>query len=239
MNSWLIRVRRSLDLYRLAAISNTGHFFWILPFVPLGWVGIQHLIEYYGVVQPRGMESVQGTLIGLPLTVLAIFLGLRIIAGEINTRQLEIVYTVPGGASRVWLTKMIAAFLILLPAELMMGVYVWFLITEYPFLMLQGAMQSALFYLCLAMGFGALFKSEVAGAIATVAIFGLNGMMTGFGGQQFRLSPFFNPWALPNADPADLVAWTIQNRIGFLLLTLALIALAFMRSNRREKLLSA
>lgn len=239
MKRWLIRVRRSLDLYRLAAISNTGHFFWILPFLPLVWVGVQHLIEYYGIVQPRGMEAVQGTLIGLPLTVLAIFLGLRIIAGEINSRQLEIVYTVPGGAKRVWLTKMIAAFLILLPAELLMAAYVWFFITKYPFLMLQGSMQSALFYMCLAMGFGALFKSEVAGAIATVAIFGLNGVISGFGQQQIRLSPFFNPWAISNTDAADLIAWTVQNRIGYLLLTLALIALAFMRSNRREKLLAA
>lgn len=239
VKEWLIRVKHLLDLYRLAAITNSGHFFWILPFLPLFWVGFQSLLQYFNMVQPRGMEHVQGTLIGIPLTVLGVFLGLRIIAGEINSRGLEIVYTVPGGPQKVWLSKMIAACLILLLAELMLAVYVWFMFTSYPFLMLQGSLQCALFYLCLAMGAGALFRSEVGGAIATVAVIGLNGMMSGFGQNQVRLSPFFNPWAIDDVDSSDLIAWTVQNRIIFVLLTLALIGLAFMRSNRREKLLSA
>ena len=54
-----------------------------------------------------------------------------------------------------------------------------------------------------------------------------------------RISPFWNPYALEDADPIELFAWTLQNRIGIILAIAAILALAFMRANRRERMLGA
>jgi hypothetical protein len=68
----------------------------------------------------------------------------------------------------------------------------------------------------------------------TVAV----GVANGFAqGAQGRISPFWNPAALTDFDPADVLAWTVQNRIGFALLIGALALLAFARAERRERLL--
>jgi hypothetical protein len=71
-----------------------------------------------------------------------------------------------------------------------------------------------------------------------VVVLFLNGLITAFGEEQLRISPFFNPLALQGSNPADVLAWTVQNRMGFVLAMAALIALAFSRAERREKLLS-
>ena len=63
-------------------------------------------------------------------------------------------------------------------------------------------------------------------------------LLTGFGGAQSRLSPLFNAAAIDDLAPQDLLAWTVQNRIGWVLGFVALIALAFARAERRETLLS-
>jgi hypothetical protein len=100
-------------------------------------------------------------------------------------------------------------------------------------------MQAAVFYLVLSMGMATLFRSETAGAMSIAAILGFNGLISGFGDNQVRISPFWNPYALENADPTELFAWTLQNRIGVVLATAAVLALAFMRANRRERMLGA
>ena len=58
-------------------------------------------MAYSRQYKPASITTRSG-LIGVPLTMLAVFLGLRIIAGEIDGRSLEIAYTVPGGCERVW-----------------------------------------------------------------------------------------------------------------------------------------
>jgi len=182
-------------------------------------------------------SSAQGTLIGLPLTLLAVFFGIRIIAGEIDGRSLEIAYTVPGGCERVWWAKLFASALALLMSEALLAVATFIFFTPFPWSALYGAMQAALFYLVLSMAMATLFRSEAAGAMGTAAILGLNGLISGFGENQVRISPFWNPYALENADPTELFAWTLQNRIGVVLAMVAIVALAFMRANRRERML--
>ena len=86
----------------------------------------------------------------------------------------------------------------------------------------------------LAMAFSVLFKSEAAGALVTAAA-----LVVAFPFQagNTRLSPFWNPLNLTDADPVNVLSWTVQNRIGFALVCAALIALAFGRAENREKLL--
>ncbi len=234
--------RDRLRVVWLSARLLAGRKFWILALVPLAWPGFQALLFLLpeGSGRQEGFEpaSAQGTLIGMPMAVLAIFLGARVIAGEIGPR-LEIAYTVPGGSQRIWMAKLAGAWCILLASEALLAVVVYAFFTPYPPLpTLYGALQAATFYLVLSMGLAALFKSEVTGAMATVGLLALNGVLTGFGGFQRRLSPFWNSTALGDAEPSQVLGWALQNRIGFLLAIAALTALAFSRAERREKMLA-
>ncbi|MCH7747506.1 MAG: hypothetical protein E2P06_11670 [Acidobacteria bacterium] len=229
--------RPDVGLLRLALLVVAGRRFWLLPLLPLLWLLFQAGVILIGAGEGFTPSSAQGTLIGLPLTLLAVFFGIRIIAGEIDGRSLEIAYTVPGGCERVWWAKLFASALALLMSEALLAVATFIFFTPFPWSALYGAMQAALFYLVLSMAMATLFRSEAAGAMGTAAILGLNGLISGFGENQVRISPFWNPYALENADPTELFAWTLQNRIGVVLAMVAIVALAFMRANRRERML--
>ena len=233
------RLAAHLTLYRLAAVSVAGHRFWLLPILPLAWPLVLFVATFIGVDAELESENAQVGLIGLPMTVLAIFLGLRIIAGEIDGRTLEIAYTVPGGCERVWWAKLAGAGLMLVVAEALLAAAVRLFFTEFPLDALYGALQAAVFYMVLAMALATLFRNEVAGALATVVILGLNAVITGFGDNQLRISPFWNPLAVESEDALQVLGWTVQNRIGVALVAVGILSLAFMRANRRERMLGA
>lgn len=234
----MARLADWLQLVRLSARLVAGRRFWIAVLLPLLWPASQAIRLGMGWREERfEMVDAQNLLMGLPLVVLAIGLGVRIIAGEMDRRTLEIAYTVPGGSQRAWLAKLAAAVLMLIAAQLLLALTVYLFFTSFPPAALYGTLQSSFFYLVLGMGFAALFKSEVTGAMVTVVVLALNGFFTAFGNIQRRISPFFNPLAVDELSPSDLLAFTIQNRIGFVLAIAAVIALAFARAERREQLL--
>jgi hypothetical protein len=238
MRATLIRIRNFLSLARLALRLQLGRRFWIAPLLTLAWPAwqaVRLLIGWRG----RSFEAVdaQNTLIGIPLIVIAIGIGVRVIAGEVEQRTLEVTYTVPGGARRVWIAKLVSAALPILIAEVMLAAVTVAFFTSYPLAALYGALQGAAFYLVAAMGLGALFRSEITAALVTSLLFAFNGFATGFGELSTRWSPLFNPLAARGANPVDVFAWTVQNRLGVALLVLALIALACARAERREQLL--
>lgn len=228
----------TLRLIVLSARLVGGRRFWIAPLLTLLWPAFQAFRLLIGwqqtVFEPA---AVQMALIGFPMIVLAIGLGVRIIADEIDRRTLEIAYTVPGGAQRVWIAKLIAAAGLLAAAEVLLAASCFALFTAVPLTALYGAYQAALFYLVLSMGFAVLTKSEITGALLAVATVTLNGLFSGFGDNQVRFFPTFNPLALRRVSPEDVLAFTIQNRIGYVLVIVAVTALAFARAERREKLL--
>ncbi len=232
------RIRSALRLVILSARLIGGRRFWLAPILPLLWPAFQAFRLLIGWREVAFSEaSAQNTLIALPLIVLAIGLGVRIIAGEMDRRTLEMAYTVPGGAHRVWLAKLAAAIMILGISLFLLAIVTYAFFTPFPLGALYGAFQGSVFYLVLAMGFAALFKSEITGAMATVAVVALNGLLTGFGQAQIRISPLFNALAARDTNPSDLLASVVQNRIGFVLAIAAVTALAFVRAERREKLL--
>ena len=225
------------SLLRLSLLILAGRRFWVLPLLPLAWLAFQAVVVMLFSDSGFTPAAAQGALIGLPLTLLAVFLGLRIIAGEIDGRSLEIAYTVPGGCQRVWWAKLLAAGLVLVASELLLAGVTFVFFTPFPLGALYGAFQAAVFYLILAMAMATLFRSETGGAMGTAAVLGLNGLLSGFGENQIRISPFWNPYALDEADPMELFAWTLQNRVGVVLVMAAVLSLAFMRANRRERML--
>ncbi len=222
----------------LSARLVAGRRFWVAPLLTLVWPAFQALRLVMGW-QESAFEpsSVQTALVGFPMMVLAIGLGVRIIADEMDRRTLEIAYTVPGGASRVWMGKLVASFALLLSAEVVLALVTFAIFGPLSVGALYGALQGAVFYLVLSMGIAALTRSEITGALAVAVILCLNGFITGFGGNQIRISPTFNPLSLIGTAPEIVLAHTLQNRIGIALAIAALVALAFARAERREKLL--
>ncbi|HEX6994910.1 MAG TPA: hypothetical protein VF339_12265 [Gammaproteobacteria bacterium] len=225
-------------LLRLSLRLQLGKRFLAVPLLALLWPAYQALTLVVGWrAESFDASDAQNALIGFPLAVLGIGLGVRIIAGEIEQRTLEVTYTVPGGAARVWISKLAAAAAALLAAEALLGIVTALFFTPYPPSALYGAFQSAVFYLAAAAGLGALLRSEITAALVAGVLLTANGFLTGFGGAPSRWSPFFNPLAVDEASAADVLAWTVQNRIGVALATAALVALSCARAERREKLL--
>lgn len=238
--------RPDFEFLRHALLMVAGRRYWIFPFLPLLWLLFQAFTLFIDPSERFTANEVQGPLLAVPLTALAMFFGMRIIASEIEDRSLEIAYTVPGGVERLWYAKLSAALVLLIVSEALLAAAVFFFFTPFPPGALYGAMQAACFYLILAMALSTLFRGEAAGAIATVAILTLNGIITGFGDNQIRISPFWNPYVLEDRSlsaafswtgSSELLYWTLQNRIGMLLAMAAIMALAFMRANRRERML--
>jgi hypothetical protein len=228
-----------LRLVTLSARLVAGRRFWLAPLVPALWPGCQALFLLLGWREESfAAVHAQNVLVGVPLALLAVALGVRVIAGEMDRRTLEVAYTVPGGAVRVWLPKLAAVVGVLVAAEALLALLAWLLFTSYPPSALVGALQAALVYLALATGAAALFRSEITGAMAVAGVLLVNGVLTGFGEHQGRFSPFFNPLAADAASPSELLAWTVQNRLGMVLAIAALLALAVARGERREKLLA-
>ena len=239
VSHWFAVVRGRLELYRLAAIGTAGRYFYLFLLIAPLWLMVNWLMELWSLGGSIDYVDVPGRILGLPLSVLGIYLGLRIIASEINGRTLEIVYTVPGGCEKVWWAKLVASFLVLVPTAVLLALGTWALFTPFPLLAFVYGLQAPVFYMVLAMGFSTLFRSEVGGAITTIAVLFFNGMFSAFGSNQNRASPFFNPYVLQERfTNEELLGLILQNRIGYALLILAILALTFMRSNRREKLLS-
>jgi len=240
MGSFGRQVSDYLTLLKLSLRLQLGPRFWVVPLLALLWPAYCALSLLLGW-RDRGYQpqDAQNGLIGLPLIVLAIGLGVRIIAGEIEQRTLEVTYTVPGGAQRVWVSKLVAAALPLLVAGALLAAITAAFFTAYSPMALYGALQGAAFYLVLAMGLGALFRSEITAALVAAVVLTVNGFMTGFGDLATRWSPLFNPLGTGSANPADVLAWTVQNRIGVALVIVALTALACLRAERREQLLRA
>ena len=230
-------IRANLTLYWLAAVAVAGRRFWLLVLLPLLWLAALAVATLVGIRDDDfAPAAAQTTLIGAPLVALAVFFGLRVIAGEIDGGSLEIAYTVPGGCERVWRAKLLGALLMLTLAEALLALATWAFFTTFPAGALYGALQAAVFYLVLAMAMATLFRSEVAGAMATAVVLGLNYMLANVG--QMPVSPFWNPLAVDSEDPAYVLARTVQNRIGMALVITAIASLAFMRANRRERMLS-
>jgi hypothetical protein len=137
------------------------------------------------------------------------------------------------------MAKMVAIILLLVMTEGLLAITTVTFFTGVPLASLYGAFQGAVFYLVLAMGLGALFKSEITAVLVALVLFVSNGALSGFGDAPSRLSPLFNPLAVRNTSASEILAWTVQNRIGVALAIIALAVLAFARAEHREKLLGS
>ncbi|MBN1904191.1 MAG: hypothetical protein JW927_03755 [Deltaproteobacteria bacterium] len=225
-------IKRYLMLMKYSGRLMAGKRFWIIIFLPLIWPVLRALFIGIGWSETKFNPADAHMLISLPLSIVAMGLGLRIIAGEIDSRTLEIAYTVPGGCHRVWLAKIATCFCLLFASELLLVLFTMVFLVSVSIGAFYGALQAAMFYLVMGMGLSAFFRSEITGAMATIVFFAL-GLMA----SSVRISPFFNPLALSPSEKAQAVTYAIQNRIFFIIFIVAITLLTFLRVERREKML--
>lgn len=226
-------IKRYLRIMFYSARLMAGRKFWIVVFLPLLWLGVRALIIMFGNGEKLGPENAYYLMSPLLHVVAILVFGIRIIAGEIDSRTLEIAYTVPGGCHRVWLAKIATSVSLLLVSEILLALFTMIFFTSVTLGTFYGVFQGAVFYLIIGMAFSAFFRSEITGAMASIALFAINLLVW----QGFRISPFFNPLALENIEKSQVLYYTIQNRIFFIIFIVSLALLTFYRVERREKML--
>lgn len=227
-------LKRYLRLIFYSARLVAGRRFWIVVILPLLWPILRAVLFIFEGGERLKPEDAH-LLMSLPLSVVAMGLGVRLIAGEIDSRTLEISYTVPGGCHRVWLAKIATSVSLLLASEVLLTVFTMIFFTSVTPGTFYGVLQASVFYLIIGMAFSAFSRSEITGAMATAVLYALN-MFVQLN-TQTRISPFFNPVAMDNVDRSQVLAYTIQNRIFFIILIAAISLLTFSRVERREKML--
>ncbi|MDY6984372.1 MAG: hypothetical protein SV422_14900 [Pseudomonadota bacterium] len=230
-----------IELLHLSLKLQLGKFYWAWPLLPLAWPLVIFLAEASGIanLDTPTPAMAQNVYIGIPIYILAIAIGMQLISSEIEARTLEVCYTVPGGAQRIWLSKLAAAVLLLCVAILLVALFCRIVYTSFPPAVLYRVLQGTLFFLTLSMGAGALFRNKMtAGLVSLVALF-FTGAITGFGQTHPRFTPFFNPLGLVQSmSPEDLLYYLLQNHVGFAMIIATFVILSFARVERRELMLS-
>lgn len=216
-------------LLKLSLRQQFGHFYYLIPLTVLVWPAYKFVTLLESSQLTFSIRDVQNELIGLPLYLLAIGLGVGIIAKEVEQDTLEVVYTIPGSIKNFWLIKLVSTVIILLITEVILAVICSAIFTSFPLPLLYSVFQGAVFFLVLAMFFGVLMKNQLAAAVFTSFIFFI--LYTKFDG--WKWSPVFNPLLDHNTSYAEIT----QNHIANLLMIIILSHLAFFKSQNRENFL--
>jgi ABC-type transport system involved in multi-copper enzyme maturation permease subunit len=235
------RLADMLELLHLSLKLQLGKRFWAYALMPLVWPIFLSVFEAIGLgdldTPTPGMA--QNLFIGVPVYFLAIAIGMQIISSEIEARTLEVCYTVPGGAKRIWLSKLAAALVILVAAILLNALFCRIVFTSFPPAALYRVLQGALFFLTLSMGAGAMFRNKMTAGLASVVAMFFTGAFTGFGEIHPRYTPLFNPLGLAQTmSSEDLLYYLLQNHLGFAMIIVTFVVLTFSRVERRELMLS-
>ncbi|GAB4373971.1 MAG: hypothetical protein Kow0062_11470 [Acidobacteriota bacterium] len=229
----LARLASRVRLVRLAAVGVAGRRALLVASLPALWPALLKVFSLLGDGGAPGAPAVAGWVLGLPCGVLAVALGCRLVASEVDQRTLEVVYTVPGGARRVWLARFAAGAALVLLGELAAALAAFLMLVDVTAFDLLSSWIGALFLLAVSMLAGALFRSVITGALAAAPVLVLSVLIGG----TVRVAPFFSVASLAEYDPADVAAWAFQSRAGFLLATALLVAMAISRAENREAML--
>lgn len=227
------KIAEYITLIKLAIRLQLGHKFWIFIVSVLAWPLLM-LLFLLTWPKNKGINEtdVQNLMIGFPIYCLAIGIGIRIIASEIERRTLEVNYTIPGGTKRVWIAKLLSASLLILSSELLLALVTHLFFIPISISDFYGAFLGSIFYLVLAMYAGALFKSELMAALASLIILSLNLYLP-----NTLWLPLFNPVALESIEFNDTLIMLFQNFVIVVTLITLVVLVSFARAERREFML--
>lgn len=215
--------------------KQLGHYYWLTPLVVMIWPTGLALLALFDITPVSvNHSSVQNWLIGFPLNLLAIGIGIGIIADEIEKQTLEVTYTIPGGTRRIWLYSILACLLILVAATILLSLSCYLFISGLP----SGGeffrgFQGAVFFLIWAMALGCFFRSKLVASLLSLLTYA--GLI--FVNFDTRWSPLFNPASVASNAGEEVHIWMIQNHVGVTVLLGLLLVLSFARVDRVELML--
>ncbi len=237
MNGWMTRVGGLFAALLPAARFVGGRRYFVTALLPALWpLFLAGLSMVPGWEARYEADDVTELLVGAPLALLALFLGVRVIAGEIDQRTLEVAYTVPGGTRRVWTAKLIAAGLLLLAAEFVALAVVRVMMAEVEWVSALSVFEAALFFLALGCWAGARLRGELSAILVGIVPLALALTLSSTEAVSV-ITPFWDPLDVPDKTAAQLLATAVRNRIGYALAIAGLLALAFDRAEKREIML--
>ncbi|MEW5251326.1 hypothetical protein [Microbulbifer discodermiae] len=203
---------------------------WLLAILLL-WPGMHFLAASLWMENGYDLRQVQNQLIGFPAYLIAVLLGARLIAREVDKRTLEVAYTLPRGIGFVWWQKMWAASLLLCICTLCLALAAA-LLRPYPGWILLQALAGTIFYFILACVLGTWLRSEFSAQLLAFVALGFNLLAS-----QNHWLPLFNPLRLEDVDSHQ--QWTMMWQNFTLVTAVVLIcgSLAWLRIQSSENTL--
>jgi len=221
-----------------AQIIFSRKFVWFLAGILTYFVVVYGINYNRDVVQRMTEEDVLPWLLEFPLSALAVYLNMQLIAGEKENRTLEVMFTTAGSRYKVWLLRLGTLNAILLALALGLSTLAFFTFADLP---IAGAALNAFvptfFVGNMTLYFSVRFRSGfAAGMVAAGLLLAL--LMFSEAINETRYFLYFNPYHVPRElDPETWNLWMWQNRLAVSVLAGLFLFAALRGMEVRERLL--
>ncbi|HEX9652879.1 MAG TPA: hypothetical protein VGA99_04145, partial [bacterium] len=186
------------EMLRLQAqILFSKKFLWFMGGI-LGYSVIAYIINYRQTILDRlTPEDVLPWLLEFPLTILAIYLNMQLIASEKETRTLEVMFTTAGSRYKVWLLRLGTLNLVVLILALLLSLLAFFTFADIEILgtAIHGFVPTY-FVGALTLFFSVKFRSGFAAGMVAAGLVLLTFMFNEVL-HDTRYFLYFNPYYLP------------------------------------------
>ncbi len=233
------QLRIAWEILRLQAqILFSKKFLWFIGGI-LGYFVIAYIINYRQPILDRlTPEDALPWLLEFPLTILAIYLNMQLIASEKENRTLEVMFTTAGSRYKVWLLRLGTLNLLLLTLAFLLSGLAFFAFADIEILgtAIHGFVPSY-FVGAMTLFFSVKFRGGFAAGMVAAGLVTLT-FMFNEALRDTRYFMYFNPYFLPRQiDPETWNLWMWQNRITVLAAGMALQFFALRGLQDRERLL--
>ena len=210
--------------------------------------GVLGVLGYYAIIyailtfRPNdgfSVEDALNTLVQIPISALAVYLSMDIVASERDRDTLETLFSTASTHYAIWMVRLTSLHGILIAAALGMSSLSYILFAEFPFVLgALNAVVPAYLIANLTFYFAVSVRSSNAAGMLSLG-FLLLSLMFSANLQGTLYDPFLNPFNIP--ESVDLSVWedrVLINRAAVLGLGALMLFLALRRMERREKLLT-
>ncbi|MFQ5753998.1 MAG: hypothetical protein ACE5HI_18580 [bacterium] len=227
------------EIFHLQAqIIFSKKFIWYLAGILIYFV-VVYIINYrQSMIDRMTQEDILPWLLQFPLSILAVYLNMQLIAGEKENRTLEVMFTTAGSRYKVWLLRVTTLNLLLLLIAFGLSGVAFFTIADIAVIgtALHGFIPT-FFVGSMTLYFSVRFRSGFAAGMISAGLLILI-LMFSEAFNETRYFLYFNPYDVPRRlDPETWRLWMWQNRIALIFLGIFLHFFALRGLEAREDLL--